>query len=123
RSVRPGRPRWCYNGSARVARWGMRRPAMPTYISLIRLTDQGIRDVKGAPDRQRQAVQRAEQEGGNLTIYVTMGEYDSVAILEAPDDQAAMRGLLALEAQGNIRTTTLKAFSREEFEQVVRSLP
>jgi uncharacterized protein with GYD domain len=71
----------------------------------------------------RQAMQRAEQAGGKLTIYVTMGEYDAVAILEAPDDQAAMRGQLELGTQGNIRTTTLKAFSREEFEQVVGSLP
>jgi uncharacterized protein with GYD domain len=96
---------------------------MPTYISLIKWTDQGIRNVKGAPDRQRQVMQRVEQAGGKLTIYVTMGEYDAVSILEAPDDQAAMRSLLALGAQGNVRTTTLKAFSREEFEQVVGSLP
>ena len=96
---------------------------MPTYISLIKWTDQGIRNVKGTPDRQRQVMQRAEQAGGKLTIYMTMGEYDAVAIVEAPDDQAAMRGLVALGAEGNVRTTTLKAFSQEEFEQVVRSLP
>jgi uncharacterized protein with GYD domain len=96
---------------------------VPTYISLIKWTEQGIRNAKGAPDRMRQAMQRAEQAGGKLTIYVTMGEYDAVAILEAPDDQAAMRGQLELGTQGNIRTTTLKAFSREEFEQVVGSLP
>jgi uncharacterized protein with GYD domain len=96
---------------------------MPTYISLIKWTDQGIRNVKGTPDRQRQAMQRAEQAGGKLTIYMTMGEYDAVAIMEAPDDQAVMRAQLALGAEGNVRTTTLKAVSREEFEQIVRSLP
>jgi uncharacterized protein with GYD domain len=96
---------------------------MPTYISLIRWTDQGIRNLKGSPDRQRQVMQRAEQAGGKVTIYVTMGEYDSVAIIEAPDDQTAMRHLLALGAEGNVRTTTMKAISQEEFAQVVGSLP
>jgi uncharacterized protein with GYD domain len=96
---------------------------MPTYISLAKGTEQGIRNLKQAPDRQRQNTQRVEEAGVKLTLYVTMGEYDAVAILEAPDDQAAMRALLMLGAQGNIRTTTLKAFSREEFEQVVRSRP
>jgi uncharacterized protein with GYD domain len=96
---------------------------VPIYISLVMWTDQGMRNVKRAPEGHRQAIQRAAQGGAKLTIYVTMGEYDAVAILEAPDDQAAMRGLLAAGAEGNARTTTLKAFSPDEFEQVVGSLP
>jgi uncharacterized protein with GYD domain len=96
---------------------------MPTYISLLSWTDQGIRNLKQAPDRARQAEQLAQQMGGKLTgVYLTMGQYDIVTIFEAPDDEAAARMLLTLGSQGNVRTTTLKAFSRDELERIVRSV-
>jgi uncharacterized protein with GYD domain len=52
-----------------------------------------------------------------------MGEHDAVAIAEAPDDEAMMRGLLQVAAEGDIRTETLQAFPLAEFEQLVGSLP
>ncbi|MBX5490192.1 MAG: GYD domain-containing protein [Chloroflexi bacterium] len=96
---------------------------MPTYIVLSKWTDQGIRDVKGTPERLRQYEQAGQSLGVRLAAwYLTMGEYDNVAIVEAPDDETMARIALTLGSQGNVRTTTLKAFSRDEFERIVRSL-
>jgi uncharacterized protein with GYD domain len=97
---------------------------MPTYISLMKFSDQGIRDVKKAPQRLQEAVKGLEAMGGKLTaLYVTMGEYDYVAIAEAPSDEVAMTFLLGLGSVGNVRTTTLKAFSREQFAEMVKKVP
>ncbi len=95
---------------------------MPTYISLTQFTDQGIHNIKELPERWRQAEQRSQQMGEKITLYLTMGQYDAVAIIEAPDDETAARGLLTVAGEGHLRTTTLKAFSREEAERIIRSL-
>jgi uncharacterized protein with GYD domain len=96
---------------------------MPTYIVLFNWTDQGIRTVKDSPSRIRQAEGQLQQLGIALRdVYLTMGDYDLVGIVEAPDDQAVARALLALGMQGNVRTKTLKAFTRAEFEQIVGAL-
>ncbi|HLL47267.1 MAG TPA: GYD domain-containing protein [Longimicrobiaceae bacterium] len=97
---------------------------MPTYIQLYRWTDQGIRNVKDSPDRVVAAAQAIQSMGGELTsIHVTMGQYDFVGVLEAPDDDTAAKFALALGAGGNIRTETLRAFSLDEFRQLMAALP
>ena len=96
---------------------------MPIYINLINLTDQGVRHIKDAPDRLRETTALFDKHGAKLAgFYLTMGSYDYVAIMEAPDDATAARLMLAMAGQGNVRTTTLKAFSQEEFEKIVSSL-
>ena len=96
---------------------------MPTYITLFNWTDQGVRNVKDSPNRVRQAGERFQQLGVKLTsIYCTMGDYDFVGVLEAPDDQTLARALLTLGMGGNVRTKTLKAFTLEEFEQIAGGL-
>jgi len=97
---------------------------MQTYILLMKLTEQGIKDIKNAPKRMELAVQALEAMGGKMIgIYSVIGEYDYVAIGELPNDEAAMRFLLGLGALGNVRTTTLKAFTREEFSAIVQKMP
>ena len=97
---------------------------MPTYISLMKLTDQGIKDIKNAPQRLEEAIKGIEAIGGKLTgFYMVMGEYDYVAIAEGPSDEVAMTFLLGLGAAGNVRTTTLKAFTKEQIEEMVKGLP
>ena len=97
---------------------------MPTYISLYKMTDQGMADVKKAPERIEAGIKAWEAMGGKvLGFYAVMGEYDYVAIGEAPGDEAAMTFALALGAQGNVRTMTLKAFTAEEFAKFVGNLP
>ena len=92
------------------------------YIMLLRWTDQGIRNFKDTTRRADAAQREAETIGGKFTIYWTFGEYDAVCILEAPHDEAAMEFGLKLGSLGNVRTTTLKAFTGEEIAKVVNKL-
>lgn len=93
---------------------------MPTYISLISWTDQGVRSFKDTVDRAKSAAQAAERMGGRLKdTYWTVGEYDIVSIAEFPDDESGTAFLLALGSQGNIRTNTLRAFNAEEMSEII----
>jgi uncharacterized protein with GYD domain len=97
---------------------------MPTYVVLYKLTDQGIRNIKESPQRIEAGIKGFEAMGGKLLgFYSVMGEYDFVAIGEAPSDEVGMAFMLAQGSQGNVRTTTLKAFTKEEFAEVVKKLP
>jgi uncharacterized protein with GYD domain len=98
--------------------------AMATYIILMKYTDQGIKAIRNAPLRIETAIKSFEAMGGKVTgFYATMGEYDYVAIGEAPNDSVGMTFLLGLGLAGNVRTTTLKAFTKEEFVEIVKNLP
>jgi uncharacterized protein with GYD domain len=93
---------------------------MPRWISLVKLTEQGIRNIKQAPERLEESIKGIEALGGKLVdFYMVMGEYDYVVIVEGPSDEAAMIFLMGLGASGNLRTTTLKAFTRDAFEEMV----
>ncbi len=97
---------------------------MSTYISLINFTEQGIRNLKDTASLKEAAKQLLRDLGGEMkAIYLTMGAYDLVAIIEVPSDQAAARFALTIGALGNVRTTTLKAFTESEFSDIVQSLP
>ena len=97
---------------------------MQIYILLMKLTEQGIKDIKNAPKRIDLAAQSLEAMGGKMvSFYAVMGEYDYVVIGEVPSDEVAMKFLLGLGAVGNVRTTTLKAFTREEFVGAVERMP
>ena len=97
---------------------------MPTYIVLYKLTDQGIRNIKEAPRRIEEGIKALEAVGGKVIgFYSVMGEYDYVGIGEAPNDETAVALALAMGSQGNVRTTTLKAFTKEEFAEIVKKLP
>jgi uncharacterized protein with GYD domain len=97
---------------------------MPTYITLMKLTDQGIKDIKDAPQRIEEGIKSFEAMGGKLVgFWTVMGEYDYVAVGEGPSDEVAMTFNLALGAGGSVRTTTLKAFTKEELAEMVKKLP
>jgi uncharacterized protein with GYD domain len=97
---------------------------MPIWISLVNLTDQGIKNIKHGPERLEEAASRIEEVGGQLLgFYLTMGDYDYVTIVEGPSDEAAMTFLMGMGAAGNIRTKTLKAFTLDEFKDMVKALP
>ena len=97
---------------------------MPTYIGLYKLTDQGIKNAKDAPARVEDAIKGVQAMGGKVIgVYAVMGEYDYVAIGEFPSDEVAMAFAMALGSGGNVRTTTLKAFTKEEFAQIAKKLP
>ena len=97
---------------------------MPTYISLINYTEQGIRDIKNAGKRTTAAKKLLSSMGGKVkAIYLTLGSYDIVTITEAPDDETAAKFALTVGAMGNVRTTTLKAFTEAEYRKIIDSLP
>jgi uncharacterized protein with GYD domain len=95
---------------------------MPTYISLLNFTDQGIRTVKETIQRADSAAELAQQNGGSLQVYWTVGPYDLVAILEAPDDETATAFLLDVGTRGAVRTTTLRAYDREQMSSILGKL-
>jgi uncharacterized protein with GYD domain len=89
---------------------------MATYISLIRFTEQGIRNVKEVPGRIDDARKRFERAGGQLKEwYLAMGKYDIVIICEAPDDETMARATLSVGSLGNVRTETMRVFSEADF--------
>jgi uncharacterized protein with GYD domain len=96
---------------------------MPTYIALMNWTDQGIKAAKETVQRRDQADTLAEKHGTRIEqVYWTVGPYDLVSILEAPDDESATAMLLELGSAGNLRTTTLRAYDREEMSGIVQRL-
>jgi uncharacterized protein with GYD domain len=97
---------------------------MPRYVSLIDWTQQGIANFKDTVDRYEAAEQQFEPLGVRfIDVYWTLGEHDIVTVLEAPDDETATAALLAVGAQGNIRTKTMRAFSRDEMRTVIEKAP
>ena len=96
---------------------------MPTYITLVNWTDEGIRNVTGTVERTERVEQLAQKHGGQLVqTYWTVGPYDIVAIAEAPDDESATAFLLELGTLGTVRTTTLRAYNREEMSGIIQRL-
>lgn len=97
---------------------------MPTYISLINYTDQGIRNIKDSPKRLDAAKKLLKDLGGELKqFYLTLGRYDIVVVAEAPSDEVVAKFALALGSLGNVRTTTLKAFTEAEYRKIIAGLP
>ena len=97
---------------------------MALYVVLYKLTEQGIKNVKDTPERIDKGIQAVEAMGGNVIgMYSTMGEYDYVSIGEFPNDEVAAQYLLALGSLGNVKTTTLKAFTIDQFKTIVSKLP
>jgi uncharacterized protein with GYD domain len=96
---------------------------MVTYVVLAQFTDQGIRTVKSSPQRAGQAAELARSFGCEMKqIYWTLGGYDIVTVIDAPDDQSFMSFGCALGSAGNIRTQTLRAFTKDEFGAIVGKL-
>ncbi len=96
---------------------------MPLYITLLNFTEQGLRNAKGVPERVAAARQAVEGVGGRMHSYrLTLGQYDAVVMSEAPDDETYATLILNIGAQGNIRTTTLKAFTEEESFRILGNL-
>jgi uncharacterized protein with GYD domain len=97
---------------------------MPTYVILSNLTQQGIQNIKDGPNRLDAAKKAFKAAGGELKeFYLTMGEFDLVVIAEAPNDETAATLALAIGAQGNIRTRSMRAFNETEYRKLIANLP
>ena len=97
---------------------------MPTFISFLNWTDQGIKNVKDAPNRAEAAKAALKKLGGEIKdVYVTTGQYDVLLIADAPDGDVMAKFVLAVGALGNVRTTTCRGFTEAEFQKMVSDLP
>jgi uncharacterized protein with GYD domain len=95
---------------------------MPHYVLLMNWTDQGVKAFKDSVDRADAARDALAGQGIDLgQIYWTVGAYDLVCITEAPDEVTLSAALLSLAAQGNLRTTTMRAFTGGEFRSVIEA--
>ena len=96
---------------------------MPHYVTLMRWTTQGIAGLPAWRERVEEGERIIEAAGGKLVgVYVTLGRYDVVEIFEAPDDAIAIEILMKLQRFGAEHTETLRAFTREEAEEIIRRL-
>ena len=97
---------------------------MPSYVILGNYTEQGIKDVKNVRSRVEATKQVLQEAGGRLiAFYLTFGAYDFLSIVEVPNAETAARLALSVGAQGNVRTTTMQAFTEEETWAIAESLP
>jgi uncharacterized protein with GYD domain len=87
---------------------------MPAFVVLGNWTDQGIRKVTDAPKRIKETRSMVEKAGGKMQLFYTMGRYDFVMIVEVPKDDDVMAILLCVGSMGNIRTTTMKAWTESD---------
>ena len=96
---------------------------MPTYIVLTNFTDQGIRSIKETTKRADAVKELANKFGVTAKeFFWTLGSYDVVVIFDAPDDESMTALGLAIAAAGNVRTQTLRAFTRQEMNGVLAKL-
>jgi uncharacterized protein with GYD domain len=96
---------------------------MPTYVVLGRFTDQGIRNIKESPKREDAFRELCDKAGARVKdIYRTMGRYDIVATVDAPNDGVMTTIAYSLGSRGNVRTETLRAFTRQETDQALANM-
>jgi uncharacterized protein with GYD domain len=96
---------------------------MTTYIVLVNWTDKGIQQVKDSPRRLDAAKKALRDMGGDFkSVFLTMGEYDLIAICDAPDDAVVARFIMQLGMLGFVRTKTLKAFPEAAYREIITSL-
>lgn len=96
---------------------------MATYITLANYTAQGIASITDSPSRLDAAREQLAPLGVEVKdVYMTMGEYDLVFVVEAPDNVAAAKALIGLGAQGNVSTTTMAALTEDQFRSVISDM-
>ena len=97
---------------------------MPTYVSLARYTDQGIRNIKESATRLDAAKKAFQAAGGEVKqFFLLLGKYDILIVSEGPDDETAGKIALTLGSLGNVRTETFRAFTEGEFRKMIGALP
>ncbi|MAQ53255.1 MAG: hypothetical protein CL719_00160 [Chloroflexi bacterium] len=97
---------------------------MPTYINFLSFTEQGVKTIKNLPGRIAAGRQAIEANGGKLIQhYLTFSAQDAVIVSEAPDDETVASIALATAGLGNIRTTSMRAFTEAEIPGVLSKMP
>jgi uncharacterized protein with GYD domain len=98
-----------------------RKTLMPIYVVLMSWTDQGVRADRDTVGRREHADALAKKYGARIAhAYWTMGHYDIVSVIEAPDDESITAMMLEVTAEGNVRTETLRAFDHDQMQAIVQ---
>ncbi len=96
---------------------------MPSYVCLIQFKDQGIRNIQDTVKRGDAAIAEAEKMGMKIVEeFWTMGAYDAVVVVEAPDDETVSAFMLKVSSLGNVKGQTLRAFRRNEMEAILAKI-
>ena len=96
---------------------------MKTYIALVNWTQKGIQEIKESPTRLDKAKAIIAEVGGEMkSFYMTVGRYDMVAIIEAPDDATYARIMLSMGSKGGVRTDSLSAFPEDEYRKIIAEI-
>lgn len=96
---------------------------MATFITTIKFTQQGIKDIAHSTKRAATFKSEAKKLGVKVKeMYWTLGELDGLLILDAPDDETATAALLCLGNMGNVHTSTFRAFNAVEMERVISKI-
>ncbi len=97
---------------------------MPTFILSLNWTEQGIRSVKETPKRAQALRELGKRMGVDITsVYLTTGDSDLLAIVEATDDGNVAKFAMTLAAAGNVRTRTVRAWPEAEAMKLISELP
>ncbi len=96
---------------------------MARYVTLINFTEQGIKTIKDWDKRMAATRERLDRAGAKLIdVYLTLGEFDAVAITEAPNDEVALRSAIEYGLAGNGRSRTMRAFTSDETIRIVKQI-
>jgi uncharacterized protein with GYD domain len=100
-----------------------RRAEVPTYINLVRFTEDGIRNIKDSPKRLDATREYLQSLGGKITgYYLTMDRYDVIVTLEYPNDEVAMISKLKMESTGSVRIDILRVFPEDEYRKIIEQV-
>jgi uncharacterized protein with GYD domain len=96
---------------------------MASYIALLQFTEQGVRNIKDTTKRSAATREMASQLGVKVVdIFWTLGSYDIVLVMEAPDDETLTAFTLKLSSLGNVKTQTLRAFRDKEMDAILNKV-
>ena len=96
---------------------------MPKYVTLYNWTDQGVANARETVNRYQAAKELVESKGGKIdTILWTVGPYDIVIVADFPDDETGTAVALQLAASGNLRSTTMRAFTKGEMKGIIEKM-
>lgn len=96
---------------------------MKTFITMLKFTEQGAREIQDSPKRATAFKAAAKKMGVKVSgLYWTLASFDGVIIAEAPDEETVTAAMLSLSSQGNVQTSTCRAFDATEFEKLIGTL-
>ncbi|MDM8522414.1 GYD domain-containing protein [Desulfococcaceae bacterium HSG8] len=96
---------------------------MPNFISLVKWTDQGIRNIKESPERLDKARDAFEKNGAKLKdFYLSLGQYDMIIFSEAPDAETIAKVWITAGTAGAVRTETFQVFTEEAYRDIIASV-